>query len=62
MEAFNQFFNLFQEVWFQGIFGINVSEIIIGLFFAVSFVIIIAILMSNYKYIERSLLPYVIAQ
>ena len=31
MEAFNQFFNLFQEVWFQGIFGINVSEIIIGL-------------------------------
>ena len=31
MEAFNQFFTLFQEVWFQGIFGINVSEIIIGL-------------------------------
>ena len=31
MEAFNQFFNLFQEVWFQGIFGVNVSEIIIGL-------------------------------
>ena len=31
MEAFNQFFNLFQEVWFQGIFGINVSEIIIAL-------------------------------
>ena len=31
MEAFNQFFNLFKEVWFQGIFGINVSEIIIGL-------------------------------
>jgi len=37
------------------------SEIIIGLFFAVSFGIIIGILMSNYKYIERSLLPYVIA-
>jgi len=31
MEAFNQFFTLFQEIWFQGIFGINVSEIIIGL-------------------------------
>ena len=31
MEAFNQFFILFQEIWFQGIFGINVSEIIIGL-------------------------------
>ena len=31
MEAFNQFFNLFREVWLQGIFGINVSEIIIGL-------------------------------
>ncbi len=31
MEAFNQFFSLFQEVWFQGIFGVNVSEIIIGL-------------------------------
>ena len=31
MEAFNQFFTLFQEVWSKGIFGINVSEIIIGL-------------------------------
>ena len=31
MEAFNQFFSLFKEVWFQGIFGVNVSEIIIGL-------------------------------
>ncbi|MDC0192712.1 mechanosensitive ion channel family protein [Alphaproteobacteria bacterium] len=31
MKAFNQFFTLFQEIWFQGIFGINVSEIIIGL-------------------------------
>ena len=31
MEAFNQFFTLFQEVWSRGIFGINVSEIIIGL-------------------------------
>jgi len=36
-------------------------EIIIGLFFAVFFGIIIGALMSNYKYIERSLLPYVIA-
>jgi len=31
MIAFNQFINLFQEVWLGGIFGINVSEIIIGL-------------------------------
>ena len=31
MKAFNQFLELFQEIWFQGIFGINVSEIIIGL-------------------------------
>ena len=31
MTAFNQFFDLFQEVWIKGIFGINVSEIIIGL-------------------------------
>ena len=31
MSAFNQFLNLFQEVWLEGIFGINVSEIIIGL-------------------------------
>jgi len=31
MRAFNQFLNLFQEVWLKGIFGINVSEIIIGL-------------------------------
>ena len=31
MEAFNQFLELFKEVWISGIFGINVSEIIIGL-------------------------------
>ena len=31
MNAFNQFFDLFSEIWKEGIFGINVSEIIIGL-------------------------------
>ena len=31
MTAFNQFLELFQDIWSQGIFGINVSEIIIGL-------------------------------
>ena len=31
MKAFNQFINLFEEVWIEGIFGLNVSEIIIGL-------------------------------
>ena len=31
MTAFNQFLSLFQEIWSEGIFGINVSEIIIGL-------------------------------
>ena len=31
MTAFNQFLLLFQEIWSEGIFGINVSEIIIGL-------------------------------
>ncbi len=31
MEAINSFINLFQEVWYKGIFGINASEIIIGL-------------------------------
>ncbi|MDC0226776.1 mechanosensitive ion channel family protein [Alphaproteobacteria bacterium] len=31
MTAFNQFIKLFQEIWLEGIFGINVSEIIIGL-------------------------------
>ena len=31
MNAFNQFLNLFQDVWLEGVFGINVSEIIIGL-------------------------------
>ena len=30
MQAFNQFLELFKAVWIQGIFGINVSEIIIG--------------------------------
>ena len=31
MTAINQFIELFKEVWREGIFGINVSEIIIGL-------------------------------
>ena len=31
MTSFNQFFDLFKEVWIKGIFGMNVSEIIIGL-------------------------------
>ena len=30
METFNSFFELFLDVWNQGIFGINASEIIIG--------------------------------
>ena len=29
MTAFNQFLELFQEIWSEGVFGINVSEIII---------------------------------
>ena len=31
MNAINQFLELFQDVWLEGVFGINVSEIIIGL-------------------------------
>ena len=31
MEAINNFISLFTDVWLQGIFGINASEIIIGL-------------------------------
>ena len=31
MNSFNQFLSLFSEVWSEGVFGINVSEIIIGL-------------------------------
>ena len=31
MTAINQFLNLFHDVWKEGVFGINVSEIIIGL-------------------------------
>ena len=31
MKPFNQFINLFKEVWVEGVFGLNVSEIIIGL-------------------------------
>ncbi|SVA86674.1 uncharacterized protein METZ01_LOCUS139528 [marine metagenome] len=31
MTVFNQFLELFQEIWSEGIFDINVSEIIIGL-------------------------------
>ena len=31
MTPINQFIELFREVWNEGIFGINVSEIIIGL-------------------------------
>ena len=31
MDPFKQFLDLFREIWAEGIFGINVSEIIIGL-------------------------------
>ena len=31
MSAINQFIKLFSEIWSKGIFGINVSEIIIAL-------------------------------
>ena len=31
MESINSFFELFSEVWNQGIFGLNASEILIGL-------------------------------
>ena len=30
METFEEFLKLFSEVWQQGIFGINASEIVIG--------------------------------
>ena len=31
MEAVNSFISLFVEVWKEGIFGVNASEVIIGL-------------------------------
>jgi len=31
MTEFNKFLKLFKEVWFEGVFGINASEVIIGL-------------------------------
>jgi len=31
MESINSFFELFLDVWNQGIFGLNASEILIGL-------------------------------
>jgi hypothetical protein len=31
MESINSFFELFSDVWNQGIFGLNASEILIGL-------------------------------
>ena len=40
MTAINQFFELFEEVWITGIFGINVSEIVIGLFIFLFFYVL----------------------
>ena len=40
MKAFNQFLDLFKEIWIKGIFGINVSEIIIGLFIFLFFYVL----------------------
>ena len=31
MESINSFFELFIDVWNKGIFGLNASEIVIGL-------------------------------
>ena len=40
MTSINNFINLFSDVWTQGIFGINVSEIIIGLFIFLLFYVL----------------------
>ena len=40
MAAFNQFFNLFQDVWLKGVLGINISEIIIALFIFLFFYVL----------------------
>ena len=40
MEAFNQFLELFKEIWIRGIFGVNVSEIIICLFIFLFFYVL----------------------
>jgi len=40
MTAFNQFLELFKEIWSEGIFGINVSEVIVGLFIFLFFYVL----------------------
>ena len=40
MSSFKEFIRLFQEVWIQGVFGINVSEIMIGLLIFLFFYIL----------------------
>ncbi len=40
MSSFKEFIRLFQEVWVQGVFGINVSEIMIGLLIFLFFYIL----------------------
>jgi len=40
MSSFNNFLDLFQDVWKQGLFGINISELIIGLLIILFFYVL----------------------
>ena len=57
MEAFNQFFTLFKEIWVSGIFGVNVSEIIIGL---IIFLVFYVLRRLFARFVIRRLSKYVL--
>jgi len=42
MEAINRFNELFLEVWSQGVFGINASDIIVGIIIFLIFYVLFA--------------------
>tara|TARA_Y100001970_G_scaffold286687_1_gene409488 strand:+ start:330 stop:1457 length:1128 start_codon:yes stop_codon:yes gene_type:complete len=57
MEAFNQFFTLFKEIWISGIFGVNVSEIIISL---IIFLVFYVLRRLFARFVIRRLSKYVL--
>ena len=55
MEAINRFGELFLEVWKEGVFGLNASEIIIGIVIFLIFYVLRRLFASIYILVAASI-------
>ena len=59
MSSFNDFILLFKDVWKQGLFGVNISELVIGLFIILIFYVLRSffarfVIARLYKIVKRT--------